>query len=81
MYLAVALVANSDQVLGDVERTPRWITEVVRFGRWPQTAAFTLTAGTLKHLGADLQKPWMLQVFGVSAIRRIARPGWRIAPH
>lgn len=52
----MALVADGDQVLGNVESTPRWIAQVVRLGRGPDPAAFTLTVSAVKHMGTHFKE-------------------------
>jgi hypothetical protein len=52
--VAVARVADGDQVLGNVERTPWGIPEVVRFGRRAFAAAFALAGSPSENLSANL---------------------------
>ena len=72
MDFAVALVADGNQV--PVCQTPPWrVAKMVRFDRRSLAASFHRPRRA--NTGAHLKEPWMRQVFGIAAVRRITRRG------
>ena len=74
--VAVALVADGEQVLRHVERTPGRVAQMMRLGWWSMSAALTLARGSREHLVANLEEPWVPQILGVSPVWLIARTWW-----